>query len=104
MKQVMVRYKVKPERVEENEELVRAVYDELRSAAPAGLRYATFKQADGVTFVHVAIHEGDGGALTQLPAFRAFQRDLGDRAEEGPVVSELEQIGAFRLLGDAAAQ
>ena len=33
MRQVMVRYKVKPDRVEENEQLVRAVYDEL--AAPA---------------------------------------------------------------------
>jgi hypothetical protein len=32
----MVRYKVKPER----EELVRAVYDELRCPAPAGLRYS----------------------------------------------------------------
>jgi hypothetical protein len=29
MRQVMVRYKVRPERVEENEELVRAVYDEI---------------------------------------------------------------------------
>ena len=31
MRQVMVRYKVKPERVAENEELVRAVYEELRT-------------------------------------------------------------------------
>ena len=29
MRQVMVRYKVKPDRVEENEQLVREVYDEL---------------------------------------------------------------------------
>jgi hypothetical protein len=42
MRQVMVRDKVKPERLEESEELVRAVADELRRAEPAGLRYATF--------------------------------------------------------------
>jgi hypothetical protein len=30
MRQVVVRYKAKPERVEENEELVRGVYYELR--------------------------------------------------------------------------
>jgi stalled ribosome alternative rescue factor ArfA len=34
----MVRYKVKPERVEENEELVRAVHDELLRTRPAGTR------------------------------------------------------------------
>ena len=30
MRQVMVHYTVKPERVDENEALVRAVYDEIR--------------------------------------------------------------------------
>ena len=34
MRQVMVRYKVKPDRVEENEQLVRAVYEELAATAP----------------------------------------------------------------------
>ena len=43
MRQVMVRYKVKPDRVAENEALVRAVYEELRAPQPAGLRYATFR-------------------------------------------------------------
>ena len=69
MRQVMVRYKVKPERVEENEELVRAVYDEFRQAEPADMRYATFKL------------------------------DIEDRTDEGPVVSEIDQIGSFRLVG-----
>jgi hypothetical protein len=39
----MVRDKVKPDRAAEDEELVRAVYDELRRTEPAGLRYATFQ-------------------------------------------------------------
>ena len=60
MRQVMVRYKVKPERVEENEELVRAVYDELGRTEPAGLRYATFKLDDGVSFVHLAVTRDRG--------------------------------------------
>ena len=54
MRQVMVRYKVKPDRVAENEALVRAVYEELAATEPAGLRYATFRLEDGVTFVHLA--------------------------------------------------
>ena len=50
MRQVMVRYKVKPERVEENEALVRAVYEELAAGEPDGIRYATFRLDDGVSF------------------------------------------------------
>lgn len=36
MTRVMVRYKVKPDQAARNEELVRAVYEELRVAEPAG--------------------------------------------------------------------
>lgn len=98
MRQVMVRYKVKPERVEENEALVRAVYEELAGSQPAGLRYATYRLEDGVTFVHVASHEtADGRSpLTDVEAFKRFQQDLRDRVEEGPVVTELSQVGSYR--------
>jgi hypothetical protein len=98
MKQVMVRYKVKPDRVQENERLVRAVYDELRRVEPAGLRYATYKLDDGVSFVHLAETEGDeeSSPLQQLTAFQEFRRNLGDRTDEGPVVTELDQVGSFR--------
>src|SRR5215471_9556263 len=57
MPQVMVRYRVNPDRVAENEQLVRAVYDELAASQPEGLQYATFKLPDGVTFVHIARHD-----------------------------------------------
>jgi hypothetical protein len=103
MRQVMVRYKVKPDRVEENEQLVRAVYDEIRHAEPAGLRYATFKLDDGVTFVHLAVIENeDGGSrLSKVEAFKQFQKDIDDRTDEGPIVTELHRIGSFRLFGDS---
>ena len=103
MTQVMVRYRVKPERVEENEELVRAVYDELRRTEPAGLRYATFKLDDGVSFVHLAVTESESGGspLSRLRAFQEFQKDIEDRTDESPVVTELDQIGSFRLVGDS---
>jgi hypothetical protein len=103
MRHVMVRYKVKPERVAENEELVRAVYDELRRTEPAGLGYATFKLDDGVTFIHFALTEAEseGSPLSRVPAFQEFQKHLQDRTDEGPVVTELEQIGSFRLVSDS---
>jgi hypothetical protein len=96
MKRVMVRYKVKAGREAENEELVRAVYDELRSTEPAGLRYSTFALADGVSFVHVAAIEDEGqNPLAGVQAFKRFQENIGDRCEEAPVVSELREIGSY---------
>ena len=49
MRQVMVRYTVRPGRAEENEKLVSAVFDELRRSAPSGIHYATFQLEDGVS-------------------------------------------------------
>jgi hypothetical protein len=97
MRQVMVRYKVKPEHAAENEELVRAVYAELKDSAPADLRYATFQLEDGVSFVHVAITEDGQNPLTEVAAFREFQKQIGERCEEQPVVSELREIGSYRF-------
>ena len=54
MSAVLVRYRVKPDRADENAELVRAVYEELAAHQPPGFRYATFVLDDGVTFTHIA--------------------------------------------------
>ena len=94
MRRVMVRYKVKPEQVARNEELVRAVYAELHRVEPDGLRYATFKLPDGVTFIHLADTDGDN-PLTELAAFKAFQAGVRERCDEPPVVSELSEVGSF---------
>ena len=63
MGKVLVRYKVKPEKADENVSLVKAVYAELNEKKPAGLRYATFVAEDGLTFFHVAEIEVDDGPL-----------------------------------------
>jgi hypothetical protein len=94
MRQVMVRYKVKPERAAENEALVRAVYEELAQTQPEGLQYATYKLDDGVSFVHVARSSGD--VLTQVAAFQRFQEDIRERCDEPPVVAELSEVGSYR--------
>ena len=99
MRQVMIRYKVKPDRVQENEMLVRAVYEELQRADPAGISYATFQLDDGVSFVHLAQTEDGQNPLARLEAFARFQEDIGDRCEERPVLSEVREIGSFRMFG-----
>ena len=100
MRRVMVRYKVKPDRAAENEELVRAVYAELERTQPAGFRYATFKLDDGVSFVHVASTEPGRNPLADVAAFGRFQAEIGDRCEEAPVVTELREVGSYRFFGD----
>ena len=93
----MVSYKLKADRVAENESHVVAVFEALEQAAPAGLRYATFRLGDGVSFVHLVSHEeADGSnALTSLPAFKAFAQGIKDRCVEPPVRVELTEIGSY---------
>ena len=98
MNRVLVRYKVKPDRAEENETLVKAVYEELAAAAPDGLRYATFVLEDGVSFAHIAETEGEN-PLPKLEAFQEFQKDVGARCDEPPVVTELREVGSYRFFG-----
>jgi hypothetical protein len=98
MPHVMVRYRVRPDRVAENEELVRAVYEELASMQPDGLRYATYRLADGVTFVHVAEHAEDN-PLRQVAAFQRFQEGIRERCDEPPVVTEAHEVGSYRAAG-----
>ena len=97
MPQVMVRYTVRPDRVAENEELVRAVYEELAAAGPDGLQYATFKLPDGVTFVHVA-QQAEDNPLRGVAAFQRFQEGIQDRCDEPPVATELQEIGSYRFF------
>ena len=96
----MVSYKLKPDCVAENERLARAVFEALRKANPPGLHYATFKQGDGLSFVHiVAYDEGSGSdisnsGLTGLPEFKAFAEGVKQRCETPPVRVDLMEIGS----------
>lgn len=102
MKRMIVRYKVKADRAGENQQYVEKVFEELRRNVPSGLRYATFKQSDGVSFVHlVSIETATGeNPLSQSPAFQAFQVGIKDRCEEQPVVTELEEVGSYQFFGN----
>ena len=99
MGEVVVRYKVKPERVEENQRLVEAVYAELAASDPGGLRYATFRLEDGVTFVHVASIDTPDGSnpLRGIAAFAEFTRDIAERCDEQPIAQDARVIGSYGL-------
>jgi quinol monooxygenase YgiN len=96
MRTIMVRYKTSAEAGDANAALVRAVFDELRRRAPGGIRYASYRLADNVTFVHIAtVAVPQDNPLTSLPSFKAFQSQLKDRCVEPPVVTEVSIVGAY---------
>jgi len=94
---VVVRYKLKADRVKENEHYIKAVYQQLHERQPEGICYATYKLADGVSFVHILMYTTETAHKTfaSLPAFRNFQAQPKDRFEELPLVSEAEEIGSY---------
>ena len=85
----LVRYTAKPEREAENEALSRAVFAELREAAPPHIAYALLR--NGREFVHVFINTAadESAALTDLPSFKRYQQDVGARCEAPPEVIRL---------------
>jgi hypothetical protein len=98
MRTVMVRYQVKPDRAAENERYIEAVFAELKDAQPGALRYASFKQSDGVTFVHVASMDAGANPLAALASFKAFSAKIAERCDVPPVVTELSPVGAYRFF------
>ena len=95
-KTILVRYKTSEAQADANEALVHAVFDELRARAPEGLRYATYRLADGVSFVHLAtVATPEANPLLSLPAFKAFQAGIRDRCVEPPVASDVTLVDSY---------
>jgi hypothetical protein len=93
----MVQYRVKPERVQEHEGLIRDVFAELAQQNPNGIRYGAFRRPDGVSFVHIALITADKSPLDEIAAFKAFTARVKERCDVMPETLELTEIGAFGL-------
>ena len=94
----VITYKTKAESADENARLVAAVYAELAKEQPEGLKYATFRLDDGVSFVHVALLDGEVNPLSTSAAFAEVQADMATRLVDGPVPSDATVVGSYRLL------
>jgi hypothetical protein len=102
MKQMVVRYRTKPESTEENARLIEQVFKELQAGPSIDLRYLVLRHDDG-SFLHIAMYETDGEAspLRQVEAFRAFQSGIKERLVDGPHSIEVTTVGSYRMLGDS---
>lgn len=100
MRQVIVRYRVKADRADENARLIGEVFAQLERERPPGLRYASFRGPDGQDFTHIALVENGANPLLALDTFKAFTSAIRDRCEEQPVNVEVTRLGAYRLFDD----
>ena len=94
----VIRYTTTPDSAEENARLVGDVYSELARERPQGLRYATFRLDDGVSFVHLAVLDAGVNPLATSAAFAAFQSDIAARLVAGPVQADATVVGSYRML------
>ena len=99
MKSIVVRYRAKPDRADENQKLIEAVFADLEARQPNGFTYKVFRLQDGVSFVHVVTEHDDVDdrrSLQDVAAFRAFVADIGDRCDVPPVASAATIVGGYR--------
>jgi hypothetical protein len=94
----VIRYRTTPESAAENQRLIEAVFAELATVAPDGIRYAAFRLDDGVSFVHVVQLEGEDNPLGSIGAFQEFQADLGARVAEGPMPADASVVGSYGVM------
>jgi hypothetical protein len=99
MRATVVRYQTKPERADENQQLIEAVFADLEQRAARGFTYQVFRLEDGVSFVHAVIEHDvdDSDSLQDVPAFQAFVEHIADRCDVPPLAMGATVVG--RHLG-----
>ena len=84
MRRSLIRYRTTPERADENERLIKAVFAELAAKSPPGLGYLVLKAGDG-SFFHVVANamEGDSPITRSTPS-RPSRAASGNDASTRP--------------------
>jgi hypothetical protein len=98
MSTTVVRYQAKPERADENQRLIAAVFADLEARQPEGFTYKVFRLEDGVSFIHVVIeHDIDEpDSLQAVPAFQAFLGGIAERCDITPIATGATIVGGYR--------
>ena len=98
MKATVVRYQAKPDRADENQKLIEAVFADLEARQPDGFNYKVFRLQDRVSFIHVVIeHDVDApDSLQDVPAFQSFVAEIADRCDVTPSAMGATVVGGYR--------
>jgi hypothetical protein len=103
MSVLMVTARVNADNVKDVEAAAQRMFAALHKEQPPGVRYASCKLPDGVTFVALLELEQDGGTnpLFAIPEFVEFQEGLKGWMAEPPSPSRMDVVGSYRLFGSA---
>jgi hypothetical protein len=98
MKATVVRYQAKPDRADENQKLIEAVFADLERRQPNGFAYTVFRLDEGVSFMHVVVERevSNPDSLQDVPAFQAFVAGIADRCTVPPDPSGATVVGSYR--------
>ena len=99
-----VRAKVKEEHVAEAEAAAKRMFAAIEREQLEGIRYASIKLDDGVTFLALLeIEDGAENPLAALPEAQAFYTSLPGWHAEPPEVGPGTVVGSYRLFSEAVA-
>jgi hypothetical protein len=99
MNVMIIRSKVKPEHGDAVERAVHDLFAAIEQAQPQGIRYASGRLADGVTYIaQLQVDDGIENPLPALPEFREFQKNLKQWLAEPPTPEQLTVVGTYRLF------
>jgi hypothetical protein len=99
MNVMMIRPKIKAEHLDEVDAAVEKMFAAIAREKPEGVRYASCRLPDGVTFVVLlALDDGIDNPLPAVPEFREFQDKLRTWIAEPPIPDQLTVLGSYRLF------
>lgn len=86
MRIIRVSYRVRDEFVEVNKQNIEKVMSDLRAMNNPDIKYATFLEPDGKTFMHFAMYPNEETLqiLENLNSFNSFRRELKESRPEVP--------------------
>jgi quinol monooxygenase YgiN len=99
MNVLMIRSRVKPDNAAEVEAAVAKTFAAIEQAEPRGVRYASCRLPDGVTYVAIlALEDPAANSLLEIPAFTEFQENLKGWLAGPPIVEQLTVAGSYELF------
>jgi hypothetical protein len=99
-----VRAKVKEEHVADAEAAAKRMFAAIEREGLEGIRYASIKLDDGVTFLALLeLEDGVENPLPALPEAQEFYASLPGWHAEPPEVGPGTVVGSYRLFSEAVA-
>jgi hypothetical protein len=100
MSVIMVRQRVKRESLDEAERAVRDLFGTLDRVGPQGLRYASTRVVDSLTFVILTeLADDSEDPRPAIPEYARFLDQLKRWVDGPPVIERLDVIGSYGLFG-----